>query len=85
MRCVLDEITQESVEFQECMRLGKTASTRARLLKVIWKNKQDRNPVLADAKLLINKNPLFNDVYVKADVHLMVQNEFSRLRCVQRE
>lgn len=85
VRCVLDEITQDFVEIQECVRLGKTASTRARPLKVILKNRQDRDSVLASSKLLKNKKPPLNKVYVKKDVHPMVRKEFSRLRRVQRE
>ena len=85
VRCVLDGIHQEAVEFQECSRLGQAATTHARPLKVKLRNSQDRPTILANSKHLKNKNPPLNKVYVKKDVHPMVRKEFARLRRVEKE
>jgi small-conductance mechanosensitive channel len=85
VRRVFDEMDRKTVDFKECIRLGKPVTSRIRPLKVVLKDNQERKDLLANSKFLKNKGTPLSKVYVKKDVHPMVRKEFARLRSVEKE
>jgi hypothetical protein len=82
---VLAEIDQQTVEVEECIRLGQVNPEHPRVMKVKLKNPQDRKLILNSAKKLKQKGPPLNKVYLKKDVHPMVRKEFARLRKIEQK
>ena len=80
---ILKEIGKQDIPVKSVIRLGKPGN-RARLMKVSLVNANQRKDILEAAKSLKNAGDTFKNIYIRKDVHPMVQKEFHRLRQVER-
>ncbi len=80
---VLKKIGQDNVGVKSVVRLGKPGN-RSRIMKVALVNPNQRKDILEAAKTLKNAGGTFKHIYIRKDVHPMVQREFNRLRQVER-
>ena len=78
-----------STEVRGARRLGGSASNadgtpRRRAILVTVANRDERDMVLGKAKTLKTSGDVYSKIYIKKDVHIIVRNEWKRLRDAEK-
>jgi hypothetical protein len=88
--CLLMQVLGTNhTEITSVQRLGELQEDqedqRPRPIKVVLKEKQDRKPILSNAKKLKEAGEMFSKIYINKDMHPGERKEWSRIRKVIKE